>query len=183
MSKENQVKDYLFLNGQDVLLAKKELEKIEKLEAKMGDADIELLYKVYNKSIENRTFQTPVGMEFMKKLKGILETNPGTPGEVMPIPVFAAFDTEARTDKEAEDKKKTSVKAIKNASALKWSLFINGVMVVLIILMFYILTTGDNPNVLNYEHAIINKYSAWEQELDLREAKVREAEKTLNITE
>ena len=40
MNRENQVKDFLFSNTQDVLMAQEELEKIEKLEPKIGNADI-----------------------------------------------------------------------------------------------------------------------------------------------
>ena len=31
--------------------------------------------------------------------------------------------------------------------------------------MFAIALTSDEPNILNYERALVNKYSAWEQEL------------------
>jgi hypothetical protein len=49
--------------------------------------------------------------------------------------------------------------------------------------MFYISFTSSNPNVLNYERAVQNKYSQWEQELSDREAVIRDKEKELLINE
>ena len=40
---------------------------------------------------------------------------------------------------------------------------------------------GTTPNALNYKKAILNEYSAWEEELTEREAAVRAKERELNI--
>lgn len=174
MNRENQVKDYLFSNTQDVLMAQEELEKIEKLEPKISQADIELLYKLYNKSIEKRTFQTPVGLEFMLKVKKILDNNPNTPGEVVPIPLYTTFDLTTRREQEAIQKRQQFMVKKKNddAKKLKTSIIVNVVLVLMVIAMFFIATTGKNPNILNYENAIINKYAEWEQELRERENRI-----------
>ena len=174
MNRENQVKDYLFSNTQDVLMAQEELEKIEKLEPKIGQADIELLYKLYNKSIEKRTFQTPVGLEFMLKVKKILDNNPNTPGEVVPIPLYTTFDLTTRREQEAIQKRQQFMVEKKNddAKKLKTSIIVNVVLALMVVAMFFIATTGKNPNILNYENAIINKYAEWEQELRERENRI-----------
>jgi hypothetical protein len=49
--------------------------------------------------------------------------------------------------------------------------------------MFYISSTGSNPTVLNYEKALLNRYSEWEKELSDRESVIREKEKELLINE
>ncbi len=183
MNRENQVKDFLFSNTQDVLMAQEELEKIEKLEPKIGQADIELLYKLYNKSIEKRTFQTPVGLEFMLKLKKILDTNPNTPGEVVPIPLYTTFDLTTRREQEAVRKQQQFMAKKKkdDAKKLNISIWINIILAIMVIAMFFIALTGSNPNILNYENAIINKYSEWEEELREREVKVLEYEREYGI--
>lgn len=183
MNRENQVKDFLFSNTQDVLMAQEELEKIEKLEPKIGQADIELLYKLYNKSIEKRTFQTPVGHEFMLKVKRILDNNPNTPGEVVPIPLYTTFDLTTRREQEAIEKRQQFMAKKKqdDGKKLKTSIIINVILGIMIIVMFYIATTGKNPNILNYENALINKYAEWEQELRDRELKVLEYENMYGI--
>ena len=63
----------MFSTLEEANVAKLELDKIEKLTEKLGDADDDMLYKVYNRSIEKNTFRTPVGLEFMKALKKRLE--------------------------------------------------------------------------------------------------------------
>ena len=174
MNRENQVKDYLFSNTQDVLMAQEELEKIEKLEPKISQADNELLYKLYNKSIEKRTFQTPVGLEFMLKVKKILDNNPNTPGEVVPIPLYTTFDLTTRREQEAIQKRQQFMvkKKKDDAKKLKTSIIVNVVLALMVVAMFFIATTGKNPNILNYENAIINKYAEWEQELRERENRI-----------
>jgi hypothetical protein len=42
--------------------------------------------------------------------------------------------------------------------------------------MFYVNSTINSPTILNYEEKILDKYSAWEQELTQREAAVKEKE-------
>lgn len=174
MNRENQVRDFLFNNTQDVLMAQEELEKIEKLEPKIGQADIELLYKLYNKSIEKRSFQTPVGLEFMLKVKKILDNHPNTPGEVVPIPLYTTFDLTTRREQEAIQKRQQFMvkKKKDDAKKLNISIWINVILAIMVIAMFFIASTGSNPNILNYENAIINKYAEWEEELRERENRI-----------
>ena len=54
-------------------------------------------------------------------------------------------------------------------------------LIAIVIAMFVIATTGSNPNILNYENALINKYAEWEQELRERELKVLEYENMYGI--
>ena len=51
----------------------------------------------------------------------------------------------------------------------------------MVIGMFFIAKTGDNPNVINYEVAIQDKYAAWEQDLTERESVIREKELELGV--
>jgi hypothetical protein len=48
--------------------------------------------------------------------------------------------------------------------------------------MFYITLKSDNPNILNYENSLVNKYAAWEQELKEREQDIRAREIELDVT-
>lgn len=50
--------------------------------------------------------------------------------------------------------------------------------------MYVIAITGSkNPNILNYEKVIQNRYSQWEKDLSDRERVIREKEKELLINE
>ena len=42
--------------------------KIAYIESRMDMTNMTVVYGIYNKALENRTFQTPVGLEFMHKL-------------------------------------------------------------------------------------------------------------------
>ena len=46
------------------------------------------------------------------------------------------------------------------------------ILAVSVIAMFIISGTGNNTTILNYENQLIDKYEAWEQELEQREAAV-----------
>lgn len=53
------------------------------------------------------------------------------------------------------------------------------VLVVIVAAMFAISLTSGSTTILNYENKIINKYEAWEQELQQREDAVKERENAL----
>lgn len=175
MRTDNCVGDFLFQNNDEASAAKTEAEKIEKIEEKLGEASPELLYKLYNKCIEKNTFSTPVGLQFMHELKQKVEKSMPEGTVILPIPV----KKENSVAHAKEPVSATSMESVakKYLGYFRWSVFINIVMFLVILFMFYVVTTGDHPNVVNYENAVLNKYSAWEQELDAREEALREAEK------
>ena len=61
------------------------------------------------------------------------------------------------------------------------SVLLNVLLVLAIAAMFMITLRSDNPNVLNYERALTDKYASWEQELTERERAVREKELELQM--
>ncbi len=183
MSKELIVGDYMFSTLEEANVAKLELDKIQKLTEKLVDADDEMLFKVYNRSIEKNTFRTPVGLEFMKVLKKRLEKSRKIKDNVLPIPV-SVNNLEISEAKEKEDDiKKVRDDAKKYSSFFKWSLFINAVLVIVIIALFVITGTSKNPNIINYENALIDKYSSWESELNQKEKDLRVKEKEIKDRE
>lgn len=183
MSKELIVGDYMFSTLEEANVAKLELDKIQKLTEKLVDADDEMLFKVYNRSIEKNTFRTPVGLEFMKALKKRLEKSRKIKDNVLPIPV-SVNNLEISEAKEKEDDiKKVRDDAKKYSSFFKWSLFINAVLVIVIIALFVITGTSKNPNIINYENALIDKYSSWESELNQKEKELRVKEKEIKDRE
>ena len=53
-------------------------------------------------------------------------------------------------------------------------------MLLIIIGMFAINATSQNPTILNYEEEIVDQYASWEEELDAREQELNEREQKLN---
>lgn len=183
MSKELIVGDYMFSTLEEANVAKLELDKIEKLTEKLGDADDDMLYKVYNRSIEKNTFRTPVGLEFMKVLKKRLEKSRKIKDEVLPIPV-SVNNLEIKEASEKEDDiKKVKNDAKKYSTFFRWSLFVNAILVIVVIALFVITSTSDNPNIINYENALIDKYSSWESELNEKDKTLRAKERELDERE
>lgn len=183
MSKELIVGDYMFSTLEEANVAKLEMDKIEKLTEKLGDADDEMLYKVYNRSIEKNTFRTPVGLEFMKVLKKRLEKSRKVKDDILPIPVCVNnLEIKEANDKQ-DDIKKVRDDARKFSTFFKWSLFVNAILVIVIIALFVITSTADNPNIINYENALIDKYSSWETELNEKDKELRAKERELDERE
>ena len=183
MSKELIVGDYMFSTLEEANVAKLEMDKIEKLTEKLGDADDEMLYKVYNRSIEKNTFRTPVGLEFMKVLKKRLEKSRKVKENILPIPVSVNNLEIKEVNDKQDDIKKVRDDARNFSTFFKWSLFVNAILVIVIIALFVITSTADNPNIINYENALIDKYSSWETELNEKDKELRAKERELDERE
>lgn len=180
------VNGFRFNTQQDVKLAEAEVAKINKLEEKLDYQNPRLMKLVYDKTIDSRVFKTQVGFSFLKKLQDeLLKTY--TADEIQDIPVNQIYQLRDQTSpaqtRIQHTVKKTKTAEQKQKEKLRMSLFINAVLAVLIAGMFYMTTTSKNPNILNYEKALQNKYADWEQELSQREQELREKEKQLLLQE
>lgn len=174
---DNVIAGYRFANEKDAKEAKAEVLKIQKIEDKLDYRNPHTILMVYKKIIESKILKTPVGYEYLKKLQTILIESPLIKEEIEPIYV-EPFVTKK------EMKKTEAPKVIIDPTTEKIkriSIIANIVLLVLVIGMFVISTTSNNPTIINYENTIQNKYATWEQELKEREAVVREKERKLLI--
>lgn len=172
MNKELIVGDFLFENMEDANEARLEQEKIDKLTEKLKNSDAELLYKVYNKSLEKKTFKTPIGYNYLSEMKRVLDYS-DMESEVLPIPVVSNEVYIKPVVKEENTKSKNS--------ANKYLIITIIILVFVIISMFIILGTSDKPVIINYENKILDKYSSWEQDLTEREKQINLKEKELGL--
>ena len=169
---------YLFGNDEDVQLAKEEKRKALYIESKIKYDDIQTTLKVYEKAIKEKVFRTPVGFEFLKKMRNEMVRR-GMPVENIPaIQLYQVFakDVENRPIRIFQVKEKKD----NTKEMLRKSIWLNIALIVLVIGMFFITMFGENTNILNYRYKIENEYSIWQQELEEREAIVREKEAQLN---
>ena len=97
-----------------------------------------------------------------------------------PIPLWTNVEDTREKTSPATRSIKPAPEENKNTT-FRLSLIMNIVMVIAIIAMFIITLNSDQPNVLNYERNLQNKYATWEQELTQREQTVREKERELHI--
>ena len=169
---------YLFLNEKDAGLAETELKKIEYLEARIDYSRPERILTVYEKSIHERIFRTPVGFDYLQKLRDYLLEQPEIDPDAIPdIELYCRFSGEGQVH--SGKIKKSTKDTEKTKQFFIISFILNILLIIAIAVMFRITLKSPNPNVLNYERAIIDKYAAWEEELTERERIVREIEKEL----
>lgn len=175
---------FLFINGEDAVLADKERKQIEYLEKKLDYKNPEQILAVLQKLIEERTFKTPVGMLYLKKLQDYLLNKKVIAKERIPfIPVDEPCDRsmhisrpELKNIREARERQKER----KNSNYMI-SVMLNVLLTIAVVIMFWAATRTSTPNILNYKTALENKYASWEEELEIREQAVREKELLLKI--
>jgi hypothetical protein len=132
--------------------------------------------RIYKRIIVQDTFQTQVGLAYLRELQEYLHSMPQIPNEQIPaipvrreVQVLDAAGTAEHLRKENQ----------KSRKAFHWSLGINFLAAAMIVGMFVIAMSSSSPTVLNYENELINKYSTWEQELNEREQAVKEKERNM----
>jgi len=176
------VSGYQFIGEDDADLARQEEKKIAYLEQHMDYNQPNAVLKIYTKAVEERIFKTPIGFDYLRRVQDFLLSCEGiTPDMVPPIKLFVNFKPRLR---ESSNPAKSRVKPPKEkakVSPLFVSVMLNIGLVILVMLMFFIAQNSDNPNILNYENMLNNKYASWEQELTDREKVIREKERELKI--
>jgi len=181
------VEGFAFTSEAEAEKAQKEYEGIKYIKEKVDMSKPDMVLKVYNKMIHEKMFVTAVGYAYLFDLQEYLRTNPYINDEdILPIEiVHPALEESLREEKQKhqaklkEVKQKAANKTVTNEALMnkyKFSLLMNLILVISVVFMFVITATSGHPTILNYEEEIINRYSAWEQELTEREAALREAE-------
>ena len=181
MQEDRMVEGYLFMNDEDAELARQEKKKIEYLEQHMDYRSAENVLRVYKKAILERIFKTPVGFDYLKKMQTyLLRCGEVEETDIPPIAIYSSFGMKMRQSySPARQRIKPSEK--KKSQWQVVSVIANIVLVIAVIAMFAITLKSENPNILNYERQLVNKYASWEQELTEREKVIREKEKELRI--
>ncbi len=179
--KQYTVNGYLFGDLADVEIANQELAKIKYIDKKIERHSGETILAVYQAALEKKLFRTPVGYGYLyqlqKKLVGL-----GIEKERIPaIPLYQVYNDKYKTEERAP-RLTPKKKVHPDVKKLRYSIWGNVILVILVILLFAITITGENANIINYRNAIVNEYSDWEDELTEREQIVREKERELGIS-
>ncbi len=175
---------FVFYTQKDAELAMQERKKIQYLKAHMDYGNPPGVLNLYEKAIRERVFKTPVGLVFLKEVQDYLIKSPNIDNSaIASIPLFVTYEgsLRAHTQPARRHIQPSAGKREKSSALLPVSVGINIVLVIAVIAMFAITLTSDQPNILNYERAILDKYAGWEQELTQRERDIREAERNLQL--
>lgn len=172
--KQECVVDGFSFESEDVLAeAKKELDGVRYMKAHMNLEQPGQVLQIYQKMIGQQMFQTAVGRAYLRELQDYLYTMPQIDNDqIPPIPIgdtVRVLDASGTTKALREQNEK-------NRRALRLSVVVNCAAAAVIVVMFAIAASSNSPTILNYENKLIDKYSAWEQQLDERENAIREKE-------
>lgn len=181
---EYQVDGYLFVSKEDRDLALEEKQKIDYFEEKTKGKNKAMLMNLYDSILDQKLFKTPVGFEYLRKLREELIADGYNENEIRPIPFYRSFSYKTGEEVDASYVKRRvrpSDRKERKADYLQISVCFNLLLTLLMITMFVITMKSDNPNILNYKNQILNEYASWEQELTERENRVREKEQELSI--
>lgn len=178
---------YLFFTEKDAQLARTEEQRIAYLEERIDYSSPESIRYIYEKTIQERLFKTPIGINYLHKLRDFLLAQPeADPGSIMEIPLYITFDgglrerTNPARERVAPSRKKDRDREKERFTI---SVFLNVMLVIAILAMFGICFASDQPNIVNYERAITDKYASWEQELTEQEQAIRDRELELKLSE
>ena len=182
---DNKVTDgFSFDTDKDADMAALERRKIDYLESRMDYSDPEAILRIYNQAIHDRIFKTPIGILYLKQIQEyLLQQESIDDKDIVPIPIYQSFSNRMR---EERNPAKTRVKPSeaekeKRKAAFSISVILNILLGLAIVAMFIITLNAEQPNVLNYERVITNRYAEWEQQLTQREQAVRDKERELQM--
>lgn len=175
------VEGYAFLTPADAEIARREVETIEYIESNMTYTNMSKIMQLYDRALDTKMFVTPIGWNYLSKLRDILIENGYVEAEIRSIPIYNVF---SRDGENTSIKQKITAPRVQNNQYRGKLVVCIAVIVILIctiIGMFYISMASDTPNMINYRNAIVNEYAQWEQEIKDREDVVRQKEKELNM--
>lgn len=184
-SRNNLIVDgYMFGSIKDAEVANEELQKIRYLENNANYQNPKKMKMLYDKIIDGKMFQTPIGWNYLLLLRRRLIQLGVEEESIRPVPLYTIF---AHEEVSEMSKVRTRVQpAVKRKIPYRGrfvtSVCVNIILVIAVIGMFVITLKSDNPNILNYKNVITNSYAAWDEELTEREKVVRQKEKELGIS-
>lgn len=167
------VEGYEFETKEQAEQAAEEARKIQYLKSKTDLKNPDMVLSLYNKLVLREEFVTPVGRNFLRSLQEYLHAVPYIKREDI-LPITVSPQNISSGGKTGKDYRRL----------FHISTFFAVVFALVIIGMFLITwMSTDNVNILNYENALIDRYENWEQELDAREAALKEREQKLQEQE
>lgn len=185
---ELEVGGFRFGSYEDAKAALREMKNAQYLDERVSTMSAKQLEAVYNRMLDQKVFNTPVGWEYLKYLRAQMEKAGMNTDELRPISLYTTFVTDKEDNKSYEHVAKMYIKPPKSElqkvkRSFRFSVLLNFFLVILVIAMFIITLSSPSPNILNYKTAIENKYASWEQELTERENAVRAKEALLEDTD
>ena len=167
---KREIDGYKFLNKRDFVKAGKEKEIVEQMKGSVNWKNPSVAYKLYNKILDKNSFSTIIGIDFLRELREIIvKSGINTEEGLRSIPV-----------------KKQEVKVDEYQALYEESKTANRIKIIIILFLSLIIAVMLGVSYFtpynvfsDYEAKIRNQYSAWEEQLNEREAILDEREAAL----
>ena len=178
------VRGFKFSTLADAKTAEEEYKKMVYIQQRMNKNNPEEVLAIYDKMIENGLFVTPVGVDFLMRVREFLEECGAIePDRIRPIGTGSLFTQRARNEARAAARPRVTTDLVAENKKLKHKYYIalatSIISIILVAVMFFVARSSDNPNILNYKTAVENQYADWEESLSQREQELRQREEAL----
>ncbi|MCR5092788.1 MAG: hypothetical protein K6B72_02325 [Lachnospiraceae bacterium] len=173
---------YRFLIPEDVTAARTDSMRIDQLNRYLKSSKGKDILALYEKSIQNHIFSTPVGWEYLQDLRGMLIDEGTDPEKIPDIPISVPVTRQRMFPDHAVKERIAETPREGMGLSLKTSIIINLLLAALVIFMFFVANTSKTDNILNYRRNVTNEYSSWSEALTKREQRIRQKERELGIS-
>ena len=161
---------YDFLSELDAQKASLDLSKIKVLEERVKASRPNDIKAVYEKAIENKIFKSPIGWQYLARLREKLYASGFSEEELIPIPIPVSLTRHSAFENlSVQQRIKPDSRDSKAEFKRLFPYILNIFLLIIVIAMFIIASTSDSDNILNYKRNVTNRYSSWEQDLTQRE--------------
>ena len=170
---------YIFLDEQDYKEARREAETVEYIKANTDLDNLNKTVKLYQKLVERKTLKTVIGFEFLKGLQErIRSENIISEDSIPPIRVDSKErHTKIYSNNIMQEHERKSMEQLLNLRVKLRNLRIICTFLITIIIVMIVISIYSDRNIFSkFENQIIDKYAAWEEELNEREQALRELE-------
>lgn len=186
-----QIDGFSYTSRERARQAKKEKDGIAYIREKTNLNDPDVVLRLYNKLLDEKLFETEVGITFLKELQQELVMAPYIMNsDIRPIPAKEDIRQEQEREEAKERQRiKDHAERSRQKEALKKeanrdykkkfqiATFLCAVFAAALVGVFVItFVSGKSTTIFNYEEEIINKYEAWEADLNERERALTEQE-------
>ena len=197
MAKDSyQIDEYSFANRGEYERALKEKETIAYLQANTESNDNKALLKIYNRSVEKKSFHTVFGMNYLSSLRRqLIASGIVTEETLAPVPVIRSTAAEIRSEHPDQSQLERQLARYKAAyeSARTGRIIKNLTIIILLVVIIAILliTYQSRYSVFTYftnykedmREELIDEYVDWENQLEQKEQELNDREAALQSQE
>lgn len=173
------VDGFVFPTYKEAQIALKEQNNVSVIRERTTALDGAAVRELYIKLIEREMFNTVVGYSFLYELRHRLMTEFSYTEEELPnieLPKQMEYDRVREINQGVLENKIQQILLQKKRMAITIV-----ALIFMVVAMFVIVAVNPNVGYINTENKVLNKYSAWQEELERREQAVKEKEAELNI--